>query len=334
MKQRIGTLDEFINEQYLNDDNINESRIVDKDWKRMLDLVLSNNPGESVAKKITKKDKAIARFVAGSKLLRKDLKYSDTLNQYMGLFASFGNKALELGATPEEIEELFTTTIVPEKYFEEITKSKGKKLDNRFVGQITKVVLKNGFDIEYLPHNGYAITGDGKEAMERSGIKWTIGYKTEIDLGDRKVKFYFDAITDEGDGPTKYVLEESSDKIFKSLLYKIFGVQQFIKTLDKILSEEVVENSNKIKERKKSIDDIEKVIYTQPVFSGKPFKNKFYSLEIYYKDGTEEKFKDPKKAAKAFYFDVKDIMDPIRFEKELNKNFPDIEFDFIEFDVD
>jgi hypothetical protein len=45
----------------------------------------------------------------------------------------------------------------------------------------------------------------------------------------------FDAITDEGDGPTYYVLADGSDEIFSPLKYKTFGKNEFIATLKDIL---------------------------------------------------------------------------------------------------
>ena len=193
---------------------VNEG-IVDKDWKRMSDLVLSKRDSDGVAKSITNKDKAIGRFVSGLKLLGSQP--DNRWGSYQGHFSEFGNQALKLGATVEEIQSVFDQTEIPPQYTEKIDKLSKKKLSNRFVGFLVKNILDAGFDIDFLPHNGYALTGEGKDAMSRNGRKWTIGYKTEIDLGDKKVSLNFDAITDEGDGPTSYVIDRSSDRMFSGI---------------------------------------------------------------------------------------------------------------------
>jgi hypothetical protein len=79
---------------------------------------------------------------------------------------------------------------------------------------------------------------EGKDAMNRNGRKWTIGYKTEIDLGKRKVNFIFDTITDEGGGSSKYIVYQGSDQIFNDMTYKIVGVKEFTKKLVEILAKE------------------------------------------------------------------------------------------------
>jgi len=208
---------------------ITESKIVDKDWKRMSDLVLSGKDGVSVAKSLKDKTKAIARFVSGVKLENGKLDYNEKWKEYHGPFSEFGNRALELGATPEEIQIVFDENDIPPKYAEQLTDLSDKKLDNRFVGTLSKAVLDAGFDINYLS-SGNATTIVGKDAMARNGRKWTIGYKTEINLGDKVVNLTFDAITDEGGGPTSYFIStRDSDPIFRnSNNYESIGKLKFI----------------------------------------------------------------------------------------------------------
>jgi len=217
---------------------INEGNIADKDWKRMSDLVLSGKDGASVAKSIKDKNKAIARFVSGLKLENKTPDYNERWKEYRGYFSEFGNKALELGATVEEIQAVFDETEIPSKYAEQLTDLSDKKLDDRFVGTLSKAVLDNGFDINYL-HSGNALTIVGKDAMRRSGRKWTIGYKTEITLGDKVVKLSFDAITDEGDGPTSYFIDNSgSDPIFRNPYgHEEVGKIKFVASVIKALND-------------------------------------------------------------------------------------------------
>jgi len=219
---------------------INEAKITNKDLDRMLDLVMQGGDGATVAKLIKDKDKAIARFVAGLKLDNSPLVHDpDSVYSPYGRssFSELGNKAIDLGATPQEIQDLYDRTTVPEAYFDKMARLGGKKLNNRFVGQISKAVIDAGYDIIYQPHNGRALTMDGRYAMERNGRKWTIGYQTLVDLGDRQVPFEFDVITDEGDGPSLYVLDgNASDPMFRPLGGQAKGRNEFIAKLKTILN--------------------------------------------------------------------------------------------------
>lgn len=214
-------------------------KISSKDWDRMLELVLANDNGDKVAKLIQDKDKAIARFVAGLKLADKSLDYNNEWQHYFGSFSSLGDKAIKLGATPEEIQLIYDATTVPTEYTQKMSKLSNKELDDRFVGDISRAVLASGFDINYLPYRGFALTPAGKNAMEKNGRKWTIGYKSEIILNDKKFNFNFDAITDEGGGATFYVLSPQSDRIFNSFnpfINQRFGKHEFISKLKTILT--------------------------------------------------------------------------------------------------
>ena len=74
-----------------------------KDWDRMEALIKKGSDGESVAKSIKDKVKAVDRYVVG-------LKLSDTAlvePPFKGKFSAFGNRALELGATFEEIKKSY-----------------------------------------------------------------------------------------------------------------------------------------------------------------------------------------------------------------------------------
>lgn len=215
--------------------NINEG-VSPKDWDRMLDLVLKGDDGETAAKLIGDKNKAISRFVCGLKLSNAPFTYNPDDRWrpfgYSMPFTDLGKKAIALGATADEIQKVYDETEVPQNVLDKQNQRAGKKLKDRFVGSISKAVLDAGFDITYLPHNGRAITMEGKDAMSRNGRKWTIGYKAEIDLGGKKVPFVFDAITDEGDGPTSYVIDNSSDSIFRSISnWKRYGKNEFISLL-------------------------------------------------------------------------------------------------------
>lgn len=216
-----------------------KASISTKDWERMLNLSVMGKDGKGVAKTLKNKDKAIARYIAGLKLEGDELDFNSSWNEYSGAFSDFGNKALELGATQEEIKKLFdATTTIPTKITNKLSefKSKDKKLNNRFVGPISKLILDSGFKIRFLPTNGYAITWEGKDAMARNGRKWTIGYKAEIDFGSKKVQLEFDAITDEGDGPTSYVIANGSDILGNNS--GVMGQRKFLTELKEVIKKE------------------------------------------------------------------------------------------------
>lgn len=48
-------------------------------------------------------------------------------SSYIGTFSDFGNKALALGATAEDIQETFDATVIPDKYTAKLTQHGGKK---------------------------------------------------------------------------------------------------------------------------------------------------------------------------------------------------------------
>ena len=216
-------------EKYMKMFSLTEGAISDKDWDRMLDLVLSGKDGSSVASSIKDKNKAIARFITGIKLSGENIKFSEVLKRYSGSFSEFGDKALQLGATKEEIQKSFDETPIPDKYSSKLNNlgSKDKKLKDRFVGPLSKLILDLGLDIKFLSTNGNAITREGRDAMQRNGRKWTIGYKAQITLGDKNVMLVFDAITDEGDGPTFFVIDKSTSDILKNE-WSTMGQRQFL----------------------------------------------------------------------------------------------------------
>jgi hypothetical protein len=199
----------------------------------MLDLVMSKKDGAPVAGLIKDKKKAINRFVAGLKLRGEEPNYNG--RGYRGSFAEFGNRALELGATQDEIRQAFDEATVPQKYTEKMSALGGKKLANRFVGDLSRAIIKAGYNITFLPHNGNAITGEGRDAMSRNGRKWTIGYKTEIEADGEKFKLGFDAITDEGDGPTYYVVSNMNSTDTSSI-FRMHGTMGRNEFLAKVLA--------------------------------------------------------------------------------------------------
>jgi len=207
----------------LKEDIITEAGISSKDWQRMLDLDLAGDDGSKVARSITDKNKAIARFIAGLKISGSNISLNKNYRgnpEYNGDYSALGNKALQLGATPEEIQSLFDQTTVPDEYTTKQKELSTKKLQT-YAGPISKAVLKSGYDIEFIKTNGDALTNVGRDAMSRNGRKWTIGYKTIIDLGNgKKIDFDFDAITDEGGGTCLYTSERIG--------WKEYGIREFL----------------------------------------------------------------------------------------------------------
>lgn len=199
-----------------------------KDWERMLDLIITNSDGESVAKSIKDKNKAAVRFIAGLKLNRDTIDYNERCKEFSGEFACFGNAALKLGASLEEIREAFDGTEIPQFIIDKRNTYKGKNMNSMYTSHLSKAIIDAGFDIKYLHNGRNALTWEGRYAMERNGRKWTIGYETEIIIGETTHAFKFDAITCEGGGPTSYVLDSRSSNIFNRIPeYVKFGKLEF-----------------------------------------------------------------------------------------------------------
>ena len=207
---------------------LSEAKVGSKDWERMLDIVLKGGDGKGVASTITNKDKAISRFVAGLKLKGEDINISQSGLYYNGSFSEFGDKALKLGATPQEIQTTFDTTTVPSQFAQkqnDLSKS-DKGLRGSYTGPLANLLLKMGLDYKFSK-GGNAITRMGKDAMSRNGRKWTIGYKVEIIVKGKPYILTFDAVTDEGDGPTSYVIDDSTPK-FVDASWKYLGQREFL----------------------------------------------------------------------------------------------------------
>ena len=97
-----------------------------KDWARMRDLIVNNKNGAKVAKSIKDKRKAIARFVAGNILCCANIttirnfyhKHSNFTNAFsVGVFFEhFGNRALELGASIDDIATAYKKASIPSTF--------------------------------------------------------------------------------------------------------------------------------------------------------------------------------------------------------------------------
>jgi hypothetical protein len=227
------------NETLVDENLITEA--ADKDWGRMLDLVIADKNGANVAKSIKDKSKAIARYVAGVKLCGYDEAkilddYSKTSNRfYEGdyhKFNAFGTKALELGATIEEIIDEFNATEIPQKWQDKHQDMISKNLSNWVTGPLMTKILKAGYDFEQIGKGGNATTEVGQDAMSRSGLKWTIGYKYNLLINGQKYLLAFDAITSEAvnNNTVYFVIDLSvSDKVFRDItpFYKSVNLTKF-----------------------------------------------------------------------------------------------------------
>lgn len=126
-------------------------KIENKDWNRMYDLIVDGKDGAGVARSIKQKDKAIARYTAALRLLRMSpaVTYSYDDNQFHGHFCDFGNKALELGSSYEEIFDVWKDCPEPTSLIEKISD---------YLGAVeSRVKIPDNFFKE-LRHAGIPIT--------------------------------------------------------------------------------------------------------------------------------------------------------------------------------
>ena len=207
-------------------------KISDKDWNRMYDLIADRKDGESVARSIRQKDKAIARFVAGLKLKGEEPDYDKDLERYYGHFSAFGNKALELGATVDEIKEVYDSVPAPESLIDQLSQT----IDDtsyrvRIPDTFWKALRKANIPVKTAKNNRRA----GPVAtywMEGNGRKWNIPlvitfypdspYECSVDL---------DVITDEGDGSNRYALYSEKNMKTDLPVYDHVGFEELKKKI-------------------------------------------------------------------------------------------------------
>jgi hypothetical protein len=224
----IGTFREWLRECELNEAKI--AKVELKDWERVIQLISTGKSPESQANAIKDKNKAMQRFIAYVKVEdidpMKKLHGVAPYQSFICLGDEFGNRALELGATKEEIQDLFDKTeltIELKTKFAPLLVTSGR--DNK-IPAFTTALLKEGYTVKYIK-SGNAITAVGKDAMSRNGRKWTIGRFVEITKDNKKFEFKFDEITDEGGGSSKYSLgyDELTLKEFIAKSLKIINDQ-------------------------------------------------------------------------------------------------------------
>ena len=103
----IGPFREWMREQELNEAKI--AKVELKDWERVIQLISTDKSPDSQAKSIKDKNKAMQRYVAFLKVKETTPKYT-SYGSVSGEGHEFGDRALELGASKEEIQDLFDNT--------------------------------------------------------------------------------------------------------------------------------------------------------------------------------------------------------------------------------
>ena len=245
---------------------VNE-KIADKDWDRMTMLYVKDDiEGAKVARLIKDKKKAINRFVAGLKIVRGKLDFfkDGTLN--VNYYHEIGRKALQLGATPEEIQKVYDEAEIPTKYQEKISDLEAKKLGNWVTGPISQAVLSIGGDVQVIDERGVsknARTSMGKDAMRTNGANWTMNFKYEITINNKTYDFVVDIITDEGARKShRYVIDNKSDRIFTQAFrtnMHTYGIREITKTLKQVFdSVDEGLNINEKKSKKDYVDIIDR----------------------------------------------------------------------------
>lgn len=169
-----------------------------KDWQRMQALIDKNKDGASVAKSIKDKTKAIDRYVAGLRLTETEL----TKPPFKGTFSDFGNRAIELGATYDEIKKAYDNANIedvskPKEEEEEwvpktrLSDKPTEKVDHRrpaAILSIGNINLKTGYS-KYF--NAYEVWGAEESIYElwkldnnKYRIVITAGKTPTADIGD------------------------------------------------------------------------------------------------------------------------------------------------------
>jgi hypothetical protein len=159
------------------------SKIVNKDWSRMQTMIRQEGAttwaGENVADKITNKDKALARFVAGMKLAGRTIEDFAKYLQFGSAkanipFLSFWEKAKDLGATPDEVLDLYERFDVPEEYSDGNEKIKMTSTFKRWKMDPNNHMM-NKVDVEENDDWGAAVI----KKFDRYKIPIDVKFKTE-----------------------------------------------------------------------------------------------------------------------------------------------------------
>lgn len=184
-------------------------KIVRKDWDRMQDLIDRDQNGEGVASKIKDKGKAVARYVAGMKLLKSNAVESYRNGEYYlpySDFRAFGRKALDLGATYEDLIETSEATEIPEDFFAtHVTKDSY----TGYTGSLRRLLDQLralGASIELKPLNrGYEHWSyETQVGYTRNGRVWPLNYELNIEYRGETKHHTIIVVTNEGGGNYGY----------------------------------------------------------------------------------------------------------------------------------
>lgn len=104
--------------------------ITDKDWSDAYSIALYKYVKELEPENIYNKKEAIARFIAILKIVNHKLEIKDS--KFIGEYSSFGNRALELGASIDEIEEVYSSVPTPEDWIKKFEKEQ-KEIKTRYI---------------------------------------------------------------------------------------------------------------------------------------------------------------------------------------------------------
>jgi nitrogen regulatory protein PII-like uncharacterized protein len=209
--------------------------LTNKDWERMQDLIDQGKDGADVAKKITSKDKAIARFVAGLKLEGKEPQYSSASSVGSVPFKAFGNRALELGATTEEINAVYESAVIPEDWR---ASHKTKKSYTGYTASFDKMMdqLADKYGFEWSKKETREAQGawspTTREQYSRNGRVWPLNYEVTMTKDGNTEKIVCILVTNEGGGMYGYDFKGSRMDNFKA--FKQAVEEEIAKKFEKV----------------------------------------------------------------------------------------------------
>lgn len=176
-----------------------------KDWERMQDLIDRERDGRDVADKIKNKAKAVARYVAGMKLIGRDVAVESGRIPYSD-FRAFGYKALELGATIEDIQSTFEAAAVPEDFADtHVTKDSYKGFTGSLRRFIDQMCVKYHLESSLQSVSGTSTwSGITAESYYRNGRVWPLSYKLTFRNDFESVQYSIVVVTNEGGGNYGY----------------------------------------------------------------------------------------------------------------------------------
>lgn len=146
----------------------------------MQDLIDRNKDGKDVADKINNRQKAAARFVCGMKLLGLG-PGSPEWSRDWGTFTAFRNRAIELGAEREDIDDTYNAVEIPANF---AATHVTKKSYNGYFGTLERCLDKMAevYKFEYtLTYNeGQGWSSTTRKSYCNNGRCWPIAKELKI----------------------------------------------------------------------------------------------------------------------------------------------------------